>query len=120
PEAFEEWATVLEGEIENVSYHGNSYVGICALESLSLAASFLEGFPQRYKNTTQENLIKRIAEKYHIIERIMQDFVLLFPFAFDGDLSITKRKKGAELLRSITPELNTIVEYLKMILDIWQ
>jgi DNA-binding transcriptional ArsR family regulator len=120
PEAFEEWAIVLEGDIENVSYHGNSYIGVCALESISLASNFLELLYTRYKSKIQGKEIKKAGSKFKEIEFVLKEFVSIFPFSFDGDLALKQRKKGAELLRTIIPHLKDIEKSFKITHNNWE
>ncbi len=120
PKALLEWANVLEGDIENISYHGNSYVAVCALESSQLASKFLDSLYHKYKGKQQGELLKAAVIKYQCIEELFKQFVSIFPFSFDGDLEIRKRKMGAELLRKINPELSSIVETFITTIEVWE
>ncbi|MBN1800028.1 MAG: winged helix-turn-helix transcriptional regulator [Candidatus Lokiarchaeota archaeon] len=119
PEAFKEWAKVLEGDIENVSYHGNSYVGICTLESVGLASQFLFDLSKSYSKTKEGALFNDTGSIYKQIQKLIQEFVHIFPFAFDGDLSKKKREKGAEILRKIHPKLSSVKKNLIAVNNIW-
>lgn len=113
PEAFNEWAKTLEGNIEYISYHGNSYVAECILEAACYANTFLKKLNHRYISS---HLIKA-QEAYSNIENSLKKFEQLFPFAFDGDLNFDKRERGAKLLRSITPIAENAFRNLKLFLN---
>ncbi len=119
PEAFEVWAEVLEGDVENVSYHGNSYVGNCVLKSVKMASKFLFDLSKRYSNSKEGSLFSDTSAKYKQIQVFMDQFINIFPFAFDGDLDKKRREKGAKILRSSNSILSLIKKNLITINDLW-
>lgn len=120
PNAFIEWADVLEsvGD-EPHSYHGNSYVAECALEGKITAVEFLIRLKQKYEGKRQSEYFNKAALAFTESLKILREFNSIFPFAFQGDMSQTKRKKGAKLLRKIHPHELEAIEHLRSALYNW-
>jgi DNA-binding transcriptional ArsR family regulator len=119
PAAFDEWANVLEtlpGEKQN--YHGNSYVGACYCESREICAQFLRRLAQKYPGKQSKHLLKA-AECYEKSWKLMKELTQLFPFKFQGDMSLALRKRGAELLRKVKPNEEEAIQHMKNALEEW-
>jgi len=120
PKAFDTWATQLKEGQENVLlYHGNSYVGACTHETLEWAAQFLKGLSKRYKEQSQGDTLHSASKEYSKAAAAMKEFMELFPFGFKGDLPKAKREKGAKLLESTKPHVESALTHLKEALKIW-
>lgn len=113
PAAFEEWANTLEGEIDYISYHGNSYIGECMLETAKYAQAFIKRLYKRYENLH----LKNAFESFQAIEKGLEKFEKLFPFSFDGDLGIKKRREGAKILRNLKPFAHDAFDQLKILAE---
>lgn len=121
PEAYDEWADVLERESKELpSYHGNSYISECYEEGNGLAAAFLMRFAKRYANKPQTGRLMKAAKEYETAYELMKKFNAIFPFAFVGDMSIPKRKKGAEMLRQAKPHIVAAIGHMKKALEAWK
>ncbi|MHA1449590.1 MAG: winged helix-turn-helix domain-containing protein [Candidatus Hodarchaeales archaeon] len=121
PEAFTRWADILEkGEEANVIYHGNSYVGECINEARAIAEIFIKRLVEKYTGRKQEQSLINAVEAYGEVSKQMAEFVKVFPFAMDGDLSTDKRKQGAEILRKAKEHELTAISFLKAAIDNWE
>jgi DNA-binding transcriptional ArsR family regulator len=121
PEAFEEWASVLEkGKKEALIYHGNSYVAACYSEGKGLAATFLSRLARRYKDRPQARHLLDASKEYETSEGLMKQFTKLFPFGFKGDMSIEKCRKGAELLRQVKPHEVAAIAHMEKAVEAWK
>jgi DNA-binding HxlR family transcriptional regulator len=113
PEALDEWANVLENvPEEKQNYHGNSYVGACVCEGRAISAEFLKRLAKKYGGKKSKHLLKA-AEAYEKGARLMEEFTRIFPFKFQGEMSLENRKKGAEILRKVKPFEETAIDYMK-------
>jgi len=114
PKAFDTWALQLKEGQENVLlYHGNSYVGACMHEGMEWATQFLKGLSQRYKKQPQGEFLNSASKEYSKAAASMKEFTELFPFGFQGDLPEAKRKKGAKLLESTKPHVESALVHMK-------
>jgi DNA-binding HxlR family transcriptional regulator len=119
PTALDEWANVLETlPEEKQNYHGNSYVGACYCESREVCAQFLKRLAKKHPGKQSKHLVKA-AECYERGWKLMTEFTQLFPFKFQGDMSLTDRKKGAELLRKVKPNEEEAIQHMKNALEEW-
>ncbi|MCP4760589.1 MAG: hypothetical protein GY870_02335 [archaeon] len=120
PSAYDEWAEVLKnGDSDVLSYHGNSYIGICLHENKQQSAIFLNYLADRYQNKQIGDLLAKSARSYQQVERYLKDFNVLFPFAMDGKMTMDKRKDGARLLSEGIKESEIeAINYLKKINEI--
>ncbi|TFG00212.1 MAG: ArsR family transcriptional regulator [Promethearchaeota archaeon] len=120
PKAFDEWANVLEGDIEFISYHGNSFISECIYECLYYASEFTNRLALRYSGLSQFKYIDRASKKFNKAKLKMKEYKQLFPFGFDGDLNLPKRRKGARLLRQIVPNLSEAFNVLNYAISNWE
>jgi len=119
PTALDEWANVLETlPEEKQNYHGNSYVGACYCESREVCAQFLKRLAKKYLGKQSKHL-QKAAECYERGWKLMTEFTQLFPFKFQGDMSLVDRKKGAELLRKVKPNEEEAIQHMKNALEEW-
>ncbi len=120
PKAFDTWAQQLKEGQENVLlYHGNSYVGACTHEGLEWAAQFLKGLSKRYNEQSQGDTLHSASKEYSKAAACMKEFAELFPFAFEGDFPEAKREKGAKLLKSAKPHVESALTHMKEALKTW-
>ncbi|HVP92194.1 MAG TPA: hypothetical protein VMS94_00475, partial [Acidobacteriota bacterium] len=119
PAGFDEWANVLETlPEEKQNYHGNSYVGACYCEGRELCAQFLKRLAKKYPGKQSKHLLKA-ADCYDKGWKLMKEFTQLFPFKFQGDISLANRKRGAELLRKAKPNEEEAIQHMKKALEEW-
>jgi DNA-binding HxlR family transcriptional regulator len=119
PAGFDEWANVLETlPEEKQNYHGNSYVGACYCEGRELCAQFLKRLAKKYPGKQSKHLLKA-ADCYEKGWKLMKEFTQLFPFKFQGDISLANRKKGAELLRKAKPNEEEAIQHMKKAFEEW-
>lgn len=119
PQAFEEWAQVLEKTPQKVIYHGNSYVAACTHEGKAFARTFLERLCKKHQGTQQAKTLGKAAEEYQHAEKLMSRFMELFPFSMDGALPKEKLSKGARLLHAVKPHEVKALEHLRKALENW-
>ncbi|OGS43696.1 MAG: hypothetical protein A3K76_04595 [Euryarchaeota archaeon RBG_13_57_23] len=115
PAALDEWADALEtvnGTAQN--YMGNSYVGACVQEGRGLSAAFLR---QMYKKmpAKQSTHLAKASESYERGSRLMLSFTKMFPFKFNGDMPLRKRKKGAQILRKVRSEEERAIKCMRKV-----
>jgi hypothetical protein len=121
PSAYEEWATVLErGEPDKVDYLGNSYVGACIHDAKGIAKHFLERLAKKYANTPKAAFLLKAAEEYGKAEKLLNQFVVIFPFALTGKMPPEKSKKGAEILRVVKNHEIAAIVHLKKAYLKWE
>jgi DNA-binding transcriptional ArsR family regulator len=121
PSAYEEWASILEkGESDKVDYLGNSYVGACIHDARRIAKHFLERLAKKYANTPKAAFLLKAAEEYGKAEKLLNQFVNIFPFAHTGEMSLEKRKKGAEILRAVKKYEVEAIAYMREAYFKWQ
>ena len=122
-EAFTEWARVLKNDeikIGGHNYHGNSYVAYCALEGRDTAVEFLKRLSKRYSGKPQSNYLEKAANAFTKTRDLLKEFVGIFPFAFEGDISKEKRTKGSELLKQAVPHELEALNYLEEAISFWE
>ncbi len=119
PDAFEEWAQVLDETPQKVIYHGNSYVAACAHEGKVFARTFLERLSKKYQGTQQAKALAKAVEEYRHAEQLMRQFVEFFPFSMDGALPKEILSKGASHLRAVKPHEVKALEHLRKALENW-
>jgi len=99
PLAFEEWASALEeAQEDRQNYMGNSYVGACVQEGRVISSVFLRAVSRKVPAARARHL-SRAASSYAKGARSLAEFTKMFPFKFEGKMPVTKRRKGARLLR---------------------
>ena len=119
--AYEEWAKILEkGPEKNLSYQGNSYVNECTLEAKALAAEFFKRLVKKYETRPFSSSLLKASEEFLKVVDLLKSFQKIFPFAFEGDFSEEKRKKGAETLRNATPHESQALAHMKDAYNTWK
>jgi hypothetical protein len=101
------------------SYHGNSYVGACYSEGRQMCAEYLKRLAKRYPGKQSKHLLKA-AEAYDRGRKLFKEFTQVFPFGFEGDMKLEKRKKGATLLRAVKPCEEEAILQMKVALGEWK
>ncbi|UCE96277.1 MAG: hypothetical protein JSV51_01310 [Candidatus Bathyarchaeota archaeon] len=120
PKALDEWADVLERlPEEKQNYHGNSYVAACVCEARAISGQFLKRLADKYPGKDSRNLLSA-AKCYKKGEELMEEFMQIFPFKFQGQMKAKDRKKGAELLRKIKPFEEEAINHMKKALETWR
>jgi len=113
PAALDEWANVLENlPEEKQNYMGNSYVGACVCEGRSMCAEFLNRLSKKHTGKQSKHL-QEAAECYEKGGKLMEDFMRIFPFKFQGEMKLDDRKKGAEILRKVKPFEEEAIKHMK-------
>jgi hypothetical protein len=120
PDAYEEWARVLEEKPGDVIYHGNSYVAACTQEGKACAAEFLERLAEKYKEKPQATLLQKAMGEYRKASQLLEGYVKVFPFAMEGDLPSEKLSKGAGILRDVKPHEEKALDYMKEAVEVWE
>jgi DNA-binding transcriptional ArsR family regulator len=119
PEAFEEWAGVLENATyDQHGYQGNSYVAACLWEARELATEFLKRTAQKFDGARSKNLMEA-SKVYAEVARHLKTFTEVFPFGMEGEMPAEKRIEGASLLRKAKDVEIGAIAILKKTLDEW-
>jgi DNA-binding HxlR family transcriptional regulator len=117
PAALDEWANVLENlPKEKQNYMGNSYVGACVCEGRSMCAEFLKRLSKKYAGKQSKHL-QEAAECYEKAGKLMEEFMRIFPFKFQGEMKLEDRKKGAEILRKVKLFEEEDIKHMKKALE---
>jgi DNA-binding HxlR family transcriptional regulator len=117
PAALDEWANVLENlSEEKQNYMGNSYVGACVCEGRSMCTQFLNRLSKKCPEKQSKHL-QEAAESYEKSGKLMEDFMQIFPFKFQGEMKLEDRKKGAEILRKVKPFEEEAIKHMKKALE---
>jgi len=113
PAALDEWANVLENlPKEKQNYMGNSYVGACVAEGRWMSREFLTRLAKKYHGEQMKHL-QEAAKCYKKSGKLMEDFMRIFPFKFQGEMKLEDRKKGAEILRRVRPFEEEAIKHMK-------
>jgi len=101
PAALEEWAMVLE-ELpqDSQNYMGNSYVGACVQEGRQLSSAFLKRM-SGHMSFSRSRHLSSASDSYAKGAKAMAEFTRIFPFRFEGKMPMSRRRKGASLLREV-------------------
>jgi len=117
PAALDEWANVLENlPEEKQNYMGNSYVGACVCEGRFMCAKFLNRLSKKYPRKQLKHL-QEASECYEKGWKLMEEFMRIFPFKFQGEMKLKDRKKGAEILRKVKPFEEEAIKHMKKALE---
>ena len=119
PEAWTEWAEVLECHPEQSLYHGNSYTAACWQEARSMAAEFLDRMADRHEGPHVKHL-REASRIYGEIAGLLSEFTEIFPFKPEGDMPMEARKRGAEILKRVKPLDGKAAAQLKRALETWR
>jgi len=113
PAALDEWANVLENlPKEKQNYMGNSYVGACVAEGRWMSKEFLTRLAKKYHGEQLKHL-QEAAKCYEKGWKLMEQFMRIFPFKFQGEMKLEDRKKGAEMLRKVRPIEEEAIKHMK-------
>lgn len=118
PEAWTEWADILENHPEKDLYHGNSYSAACWEEARVMAAEFLGRMADRHEGAYVRHLMEA-SDVYRELAGFLGEFVKIFPFGLDGEMSIEDRKRGAEILKRARPLDERAAAQLEKALEAW-
>jgi DNA-binding HxlR family transcriptional regulator len=117
PAALDEWANVLENlPKEKQNYMGNSYVGACVAEGRWMSREFLNRLAKKYHGEQLKHL-QEASECYEKGWKLMEQFMQIFPFKFQGEMKLEDRKKGAEILRKVRPFEEQAIKHMKKALE---
>ena len=117
PAALDEWANVLENlPEEKQNYMGNSYVGACVAESRWMSREFLTRLAKKYHGEQLTHL-QEAVKCYEKGWKLMEEFMRIFPFKFQGEMKLDDRKKGAEILRKVKPFEEQAIRHMKKALE---
>jgi len=117
PAALDEWTNVLENLPEGKqNYMGNSYVGVCVAEGRWMSREFLNRLAKKYQGRQLKHLLEA-AECYKKSGKLMEEFMRIFPFKFQGEMKLEDRKKGAEILRKVKPFEEEAIKHMKKALE---
>jgi len=117
PPALDEWANVLENlPKEKQNYMGNSYVGACVAEGRWMSREFLTRLAKKYHGEQLKHL-REASECYEKGWKLMEEFMRIFPFKFQGEMKLDDRKKGAEILRKAKPFEEEAIKHMKKALE---
>jgi DNA-binding HxlR family transcriptional regulator len=117
PAALDEWTNVLENLPEGKqNYMGNSYVGVCVAEGRWMSREFLNRLAKKYQGRQFKHLLEA-AECYKKSGKLMEEFMRIFPFKFQGEMKLEDRKKGAEILRKVKPFEEEAIKHMKKALE---
>ena len=109
-EALDTWIEHLkQDDPKFYPYHGNSYLGSCTLEAFQFSTSFLKKIGTQLQNDG----ILQSAKYYDQAASKMADFSKIFPFAFEGEIGISKRKDGVRILSDVKIKLEKAIDHLK-------
>lgn len=101
PDAFKEWAHTLKyARKGDQDYMGNSYVGECVYEGRNVCGEFLTRLADKSRSRGS-NSLRQAAQIYSKSRAFMKEFTELFPFKYQGKMSLSDRKKGAEILETV-------------------
>ncbi len=119
PAALDEWANVLERvPEEKQNYHGNSYVGACVAEGRAISAEFLKRLAVKYKGKQSEHLLNA-SEGYGKGAKLVEEFTGIFPFKFEGKMTLEDRKRGAEILRKTKLHEEEAIRHMEKAVESW-
>jgi DNA-binding HxlR family transcriptional regulator len=117
PAALDEWANVLENlPKEKQNYMGNSYVGACVAEGRWMSKEFLNRLAKKYQGKQSKHL-REASECYEKGWKLMEQFMRIFPFKFQGEMKLEDRKKGAEILRKVRSFEEEAIKHMKKALE---
>lgn len=119
PEAWTEWADVLENRPEERLYHGNSYAAACFHEARAMASKFLKRLAGRQKGTQSGHLLEASAS-YGEAEKLLTKFTEIFPFKMRGEMNMKDRMKAADILRKVKPIEERAAGHLERALEAWE
>ena len=96
PKAAQEWSNCLL-RADDSEYIGNSYTAACWSEGRSNAGVFLRRMARKQRGRVNRELLEA-AGAYARGAQVMEEFVGLFPFNFQGRIGDQARERGSALL----------------------
>lgn len=99
PKAAQEWANCLL-KADDSEYIGNSYTAACWSEGRSNAGVFLRRMARTQRGRVNRELLEA-AGAYAKGAQVMDEYVGLFPFNFQGQIGEQARERGAALLMEL-------------------
>ncbi len=99
PKAAQEWANCLL-KADDSEYIGNSYTAACWSEGRSNAGVFLRRMARTQHGRVNRELLEA-AGAYAKGAQVMDEYVGLFPFNFQGQIGEQARERGAALLMEL-------------------
>ncbi len=64
--------------------------------------------------------MKEAAKCYKKGAELMKDFTQVFPFKHQGEMKLSNRRKGAEILRKVKPFEEEAIKNMKKALEDWE
>ena len=119
PEAWTEWADILENHPEQKLYQGNSYNAACYQEARAMASELLKRMAKRQRGAQSGHLLEAAAS-YGEAERLLTRFTEIFPFKMEGEMSMEDRRRGADILRKVRTFEMEAIGHLKRGLEAWE
>ncbi len=122
PEAYDEWADILNNLTLEINAFGNSYIIDCYWEGKGIAVEYLKRLSERFKNFPQSKLLLQASEEYKKVETSFKKLTKLFPFISKNpqdDLTDDNRKIGSQLLKSSKINEKVAIKFMKEALKLW-
>lgn len=119
PEAWTEWADVLENHPEQKMYHGNSYAAACFHEARAMASEFLRRMAGRHKGA-QSGHLTEAASRYGEAEKLLAKFTEIFPFKLQEEMNMKDRRMAADILRKVKHIEEQAGGHMKRALEAWE
>ncbi|MHC1709976.1 MAG: ArsR/SmtB family transcription factor [Methanomassiliicoccales archaeon] len=117
PKAAQEWSNCLL-KADDSEYIGNSYTAACWSEGRSNAGVFLRRMARKQRGRVNRELLEA-AGAYAKGAQVMEEYVGLFPFNFQGRIGDQAREKGAALLMELKGYEEDAVLHMKDALLHW-
>lgn len=117
PKAAQEWSVCLS-KADDSEYIGNSYTAACWSEGRSNAGVFLRRMARRQRGRVNRELLEA-AGAYAKGAQVMEEYVGLFPFNFQGRIGDQARERGSALLMELKGYEEDAVLHMKEALLHW-
>lgn len=117
PKAAQEWSVCLS-KADDSEYIGNSYTAACWSEGRSNAGVFLRRMARRQRGRVNRELLEA-AGAYAKGAQVMEEYVGLFPFNFQGRIGDQARERGSALLMDLKGYEEDAVLHMKEALLHW-
>jgi hypothetical protein len=117
PKAAQEWSFVLL-RVGDDEYMGNSYTAACYAEGRSNAGVFLKRMARSKKGRSSRELMDA-STAYARGAQVMEEYVRLFPFNFQGKLSEDSRVRDSNLLLELKEHEESAVMQMREALSRW-
>lgn len=117
PKAAQEWSECLL-KADDSGYIGNSYTAACWSEGRSNAGVFLRRMARKQRGRVNRELLEA-AGAYAKGAQVMEEYVGLFPFNFQGRIGDQARERGSALLMELKGYEEDAVLHMKEALLHW-